>query len=188
MGRNFSDSKSKRKNKSKKRNGETVTRRKESSNSIRKRKAVLPHKLNEYQVELYRSVRSKTESETSERISNSPKEMVKLYEKTDFESERDNRNLSSTSSLPSPNKEVQIQKYIDKNRQYSSDVQHQQEIRSNEPIPRKIWKLSERNYLILKSVHILGRINVAMDKLSCLEMSGDYQLNKVVFQRIQKMW
>jgi hypothetical protein len=28
---------------------------------------------------------------------------------------------------------------------------------------RKIWKLSERNYLILKAVHIPGRINVTTD-------------------------
>jgi hypothetical protein len=53
---------------------------------------------------------------------------------------------------------------------------------------RKIWKLSERNYLILKVIHTPGRINVATDKLSRLEMSGDYQLNEMVFQRIQKMW
>jgi hypothetical protein len=53
---------------------------------------------------------------------------------------------------------------------------------------RKIWKLSERNYLILKAVHIPGRINVITDRLSRLEMSGDYHLNKRVFQRIQRMW
>jgi hypothetical protein len=55
-------------------------------------------------------------------------------------------------------------------------------------IARKIWKLSERNYLILKAVHIPGRINVATNKLSRLEMIGDYQLNEMVFQTIQKMW
>jgi hypothetical protein len=53
---------------------------------------------------------------------------------------------------------------------------------------KKIWKLSERNYLILKAVHIPGRINVTTNRLSQLEMSGDYQLNETVFQRIQKMW
>jgi hypothetical protein len=53
---------------------------------------------------------------------------------------------------------------------------------------RKIWKLSERNYLILKAVHIPGRINAATDKLSRLEMSREYQLNEAIFQRIQKMW
>jgi hypothetical protein len=96
-------------------------------------------------VELYRSVRSETESETSERISNSPKEMVKLYEKADFEPERNNSDLPSISSLSSPNKEVQIQKYIDKNRQYSGDVQHQQKIGSNEFIPH-----SEEDMEIIK--------------------------------------
>jgi hypothetical protein len=62
----------------------------QSRNSIRKRKIILPNKFNEYQVELYRSDRTETESETSERISNSPKEMVKFYEKTDFKLKRDN--------------------------------------------------------------------------------------------------
>jgi hypothetical protein len=52
---------------------------------------------------------------------------------------------------------------------------------------RKIWKLSERNYLILKAVHIPGRINVTTDRLSRLEMSGDYQLKEEIFQRIQRM-
>jgi hypothetical protein len=31
---------------------------------------------------------------------------------------------------------------------------------------RKIWKLSEKNSFTLKAVHIPGRINVMMDKLS----------------------
>jgi hypothetical protein len=53
---------------------------------------------------------------------------------------------------------------------------------------RKIWKLSERNYLILKAVHIPGRINVTTDRLSRLEMSRDYQLKEEIFQRIQRMW
>jgi hypothetical protein len=53
---------------------------------------------------------------------------------------------------------------------------------------REIWKLSEINYLILKTVHIPGRINVTTDRLSRLEMSGDYQLKEEIFQRIQKMW
>jgi hypothetical protein len=53
---------------------------------------------------------------------------------------------------------------------------------------RKIWKLSKINYLILKAVHIPGRINVTTDRLSRLEMSRDYQLKEKIFQRIQKMW
>jgi ribonuclease HI len=81
MGSNLSNSKAKYKNKSKKRNREINSRRKESCNPVRKRKTILPHKFDDFQVELYRSIGSETESETSERISNRPKEMVKLYEK-----------------------------------------------------------------------------------------------------------
>jgi hypothetical protein len=47
---------------------------------------------------------------------------------------------------------------------------------------RKIWKLSDINYLQLKSAHIPGRINVATDRLSRLEMSRDYYLKEQVFQ------
>jgi hypothetical protein len=53
---------------------------------------------------------------------------------------------------------------------------------------RKIWKLSEKNSLTLKAIHIPGRINVTTDRLNRLEMSGDYHLNDKVFQRIQRMW
>jgi hypothetical protein len=53
---------------------------------------------------------------------------------------------------------------------------------------KKIWKLSKKNSLTLKAVHIPGRINVTTDRLSRLEMSGDYHLNDKVFQRIQWMW
>jgi hypothetical protein len=128
-GGNFPSNKSKCRDKSKKRNGEIIPRRKESCDPIGKRKVILPHKFNEYQVELYGSVRSETESEASERISNSPKEMVKLYEKTDFKPERDNSDLPSTSSFSTSNKEIQIQEDTNKKGQYCSDAQHQQEIR-----------------------------------------------------------
>jgi hypothetical protein len=40
---------------------------------------------------------------------------------------------------------------------------------------RRIWKLSERNYLILKAVHIPGRIKVTTDRLSHLEMTSLFQ-------------
>jgi hypothetical protein len=53
---------------------------------------------------------------------------------------------------------------------------------------RKIWKLSKRNSLTLKTVHIPGRINVTMDRVSHLEMRGDYHLNDEVFQKIQWLW
>jgi hypothetical protein len=88
--------------------------------------------------------------------------MVKLYEETNFESERDNSHLHSPSSFPSSDKEIEIQKYLDKNRQYSSDVQHQQKLGAKNlyHTGRKIWKLSERNSLALKAMHIPGRINV----------------------------
>jgi hypothetical protein len=50
---------------------------------------------------------------------------------------------------------------------------------------QKIWKLSETNCLQLKAAHIPGRINVATDRVSRLEMSGDYHLKEQVFQMIQ---
>jgi hypothetical protein len=61
--------------------------------------------------------------------------MVKFYEKINFKPERDNNDLPNTSPLLSYNKEVQIQEYTNKNGQYSSDVQHQQEVGSQEFIP-----------------------------------------------------
>jgi hypothetical protein len=42
-------------------------------------------------------------------------EMVKLYEETNFKSERDSSHLFSASPLPSSDKEIEIQKYPDKN-------------------------------------------------------------------------
>jgi hypothetical protein len=108
MGSDISSNKSKHKNKSKKRNGEIIARRKESCDSLRKRQIILPNKLNKYQVELYRSVGAEIESENSEILSDSPKEMVKFHEKTNLEPKRDNSDLPSTSSLSPSNKDVQI--------------------------------------------------------------------------------
>jgi hypothetical protein len=109
--------------------------------------------------------------------------MVKFYEETDLKPKRDNSNLFSTSSLLSPNKEIQIQEYNNKDGQYIGNVQHQQEIGSI-----KSLSYSTEDYLILKVVHIPGRINVTTDRLSQLEMSRDYQLKEEIFQRIQRMW
>jgi hypothetical protein len=131
MGSNFSSSKTKNKDKPKKGNTETITRRKRSSNSIRKRQVILSDRFKEYEVELYGSNRIKTKSKTPERLSNNSTEMVKLCEEINIESKRDYSHLLSIFSLPSINKEIKIQKNPDKNRQYSSNVQHQQEIRSN---------------------------------------------------------
>jgi hypothetical protein len=105
MGSNFSSNKIKYKNKPKKRNGEIILRRKKFSDSIGKRQVILPDRFKEYQVELYRSDRVKTKSKTPEGLSNSPTEMVKLYEETNIEFKRDNSYLPSTSSLPSFDKE-----------------------------------------------------------------------------------
>jgi hypothetical protein len=52
----------------------------------------------------------------------------------------------------------------------------------------KIWKLSEINCLQLKVVYILGKINVATDRLSRVEMSRDYHLKEKIFQMIQWKW
>jgi translation initiation factor 2 beta subunit (eIF-2beta)/eIF-5 len=57
---------------------------------------------------------------------------LKMNEKLEKEYQIAQKNLPSTSSLSSSNKEVQIQKYNNKDRQHHSDVQHQQEIRSDE--------------------------------------------------------
>jgi hypothetical protein len=138
-------------------------------------------------VELYGSDRSETESETSEILSNSPKEMVKFYKKTDFKSERNSSNLPSTSSLPSFDKEENILIRTD-NTAAMYNINKKSGAMNLYCTARKIWKLSERNYLILKAVHIPGRINVTTDRLSRLEMSKDYYLNQKLFQRIQKMW
>jgi hypothetical protein len=76
------------------------------------------------------------------------------------------------------------------NAQYCSNVQHQQEIGSNEFIPnsKEDMEIIRKNYFILKAVHIPGKINVTTDRLSRLEMSGDYQLKEEIFQKIQRMW
>jgi hypothetical protein len=42
--------------------------------------------------------------------------------------------------------------------------------------------------LKLKAAYIPGRINVATDRLSRLEISGDYHLKEEVFQMIQWKW
>jgi hypothetical protein len=61
---------------------------------------------------------------------NSPTEIIELYEETNFESEKHNSHLLSTSSFFPSDKEMEIQKYPDKNGQYSREVQHQQKIGS----------------------------------------------------------
>jgi hypothetical protein len=116
MGSNLSNSKPKHKNKSKKRNGEIMARREKSFNPIGKRKIILPHKFDEFQVELHRPIRSEIESEDSEVLPNNSKEVVKFHEETNLESKGNNHNLLRTSSLSPNNKEIQIQKYFDKDR------------------------------------------------------------------------
>jgi hypothetical protein len=111
--------------------------------------------------------------------------MVKLDEETKLKPERINSNILNSSSLPSSDKEIEIQVYPYQDRQYDS-VQHQQKIGNNNlyRMSRKIWTLSNKNCLQLKVAHIPERINVTTDKLSRLEMSSDYHL-KEVFQMIQ---
>jgi hypothetical protein len=71
---------------------------------------------------------------------------------------------------PSSDKKIEVQKYPDKNRKHSNEVQHQQKSGAKNlyHTARKIWKLSEKNSLTLKAVHIPGRINVTTDRLSWL--------------------
>jgi hypothetical protein len=78
-------------------------------------------------MELHGSNRTETESETSERLSNNPTEMVKLYEKTNFKFERDNSYLPSTSQLPPSDKEIEIQKCADKNRQCTTSTRNREQ-------------------------------------------------------------
>jgi hypothetical protein len=108
MGSNFSSSKTKHKDKSKKGNAKIITKRKKSSYSIGKREIILPNRLKEYKVELYGSNRIKSKSMTLERLSNSLTEMVKFYEETNLKSKRNNNYLSGTSPLPSSDKEIEI--------------------------------------------------------------------------------
>jgi hypothetical protein len=51
---------------------------------------------------------------------------------------------------------------------------------------RKIWYLIDQNRMALKAIHIPGKLNTTMDKLSCLEMSRDYSLPRKTFQFIQE--
>jgi ribonuclease HI len=51
---------------------------------------------------------------------------------------------------------------------------------------RKIWYLIDQNGMALKAVHIQGKLNTMMDKLSRLEMCGDYSLPRKTFQFIQE--
>jgi hypothetical protein len=135
MGSDFPSSRTECKNKRKKRNKKIISRREKSSDIIRKRESILPYKYNDFQVELHRPDRSKQKSKIEEGLSDSSTEMVKLDEKADFESKRIDSNLPSSSSLPSFDKEIKIQVHFNQDGQYSSDVQHQQKIRSNEFIP-----------------------------------------------------
>jgi hypothetical protein len=49
---------------------------------------------------------------------------------------------------------------------------------------RIIWWLIDKNKMFLKAVHIPEKLNSTSDKLSFLEMSGDYHLPQEVFQII----
>jgi hypothetical protein len=104
-------------------------------------------------VELHGSNRIETKSKSSEELSNNLTEMVKFYEKTDFESKRSNRYLPRISSLPPSDKEIEIQKYTDKNRQYSSNVQYQQKIGSEEFIShsKKDLEIIRKKLIDIKS-------------------------------------
>jgi hypothetical protein len=87
-----------------------------------------------------------------------PKEMVKFHEETYLESKRNNSNLLRTSSLSPYNKKVQIQKYNNKDRQYCSNVQYQQEIGSNEFIPngKEDMEIIRKKLLDIKSSSFPG--------------------------------
>jgi hypothetical protein len=96
MRSNFPSSKTKHKNKSKKRDAEIIARRERSRDSIGKRQIILPNRLKEYQVELYRSDRTETEPTTPERMSNSPTKMVKFYEETNLKPKKNNSHFTTS--------------------------------------------------------------------------------------------
>jgi hypothetical protein len=178
-----SSSGTKYKNKRKKRNKEIIPGREKSSHIIKKRQFILPNKFNNFQVELYRPNRSEQKSKIEEGLSDNLIEIVKLDEESNFKSKRINSNIPSSSSLPSSDKEIRtdnIAAMYNFNKKSGAMNLYR--------MSRKIWKLSEINYLQLKAAHISGRINVATDRLSRLEMSGDYQLRTEVFQTIQRRW
>jgi hypothetical protein len=117
--------------------------------------------------------------------------MVKLYEEINFKSERDNSYLPSTFHLFLPLMKKSRYKNIlirTDNTAVIYNINKNSGAKNLYHTARKIWKLLERNSLTLKAVDIPGRINVMMDRLSRLEMSGDYHLDDKVFQRIQRMW
>jgi hypothetical protein len=112
----------------KKRNKEIISRREKSSNIIGKRQSILPHKFNNFQVELYGPNRSKQKSKIEEGLSDSSTEMVKLDEESKFKSKRINSDIPSSSSLSSSNKKTKIQIHPYQNKQYNNNIQHQQKI------------------------------------------------------------
>jgi hypothetical protein len=51
---------------------------------------------------------------------------------------------------------------------------------------RRIRYLIDQNGMALKAIHIPGKLNTTTDKLSRLEMSGDYSLPRKTFRFIQE--
>jgi ribonuclease HI len=51
---------------------------------------------------------------------------------------------------------------------------------------RKIWYSIDQNRMALRAIHIPRKLNMMMDRLSCLEMSRDYSLPQKIFQFIQE--
>jgi hypothetical protein len=89
-----------------------------------KGQVLLPNRFKKYKVELYKSNRIKTKS----KFWNDCQIVQQKWSNYMKKSKGDNSHLPSTSLFPSTNKEIKIQKYFDKNKQYSSYVQHQQKI------------------------------------------------------------
>jgi hypothetical protein len=79
--------------------------------------------------------------------------MVKFNEDTNFKSERINSNIPSSSSLPSSDKEIEVQVNPYQDRKYSSNVQYQQKIGSTEFIPHvaeEDMKIIKEKLLVIK--------------------------------------
>jgi hypothetical protein len=153
MGNNISSSKPKCKNKSKKRNGEIIARREKSCDPIGKQKIILPHKFDEFQVELYRPIRSETESEDSEILSDSPKKWSNFMKK-----QTSNLKEITTVYFALHHFLPIIKKYRYKNILIWTDntatmynINKKSGAMNLYCTARKIWKLSEINYLILKA-------------------------------------
>jgi hypothetical protein len=85
-------------------------------------------------MELYKPNRSKRKTKTPERLSSGPTKINQKNEITNLKSKRTNSNSPGHTIFSSENQNPQLQFDFSLNRQYHSNVQHQQKIRYAEPV------------------------------------------------------